>query len=245
MNNLPHLAMFHHAGGNAAALSHLAKTFASDFDVIQFEMPGRGRRRREPLVNDATQIVDDFAALLPPREPIIFLGHSLGAYIAYLMAAYCQASEPARQIMLVVVANHPIHCRQQFSFLDSAQGPSEQLVRFASQLGQLPDWLQQEPLLLEQFLHVLAADLRVANSISPSDTAPLRDIPLLAIHSTEDPLLQEPPWRWQECTQQVFELVSISGGHFISAQQGEKIREATLHFIQKYNLFKDNLRRQG
>ncbi|WP_277755878.1 hypothetical protein [Serratia oryzae] len=44
MNELPHIAMFHHAGGNAAALNVLEKHF-SNFNVSKFEMPGRGRRR--------------------------------------------------------------------------------------------------------------------------------------------------------------------------------------------------------
>lgn len=141
MNNRPYLAMFHHAGGNAAALNHLAKIFMPCFNVIQFEMPGRGRRRKEPLANDISLVVDDFATRLPSCEPIFFLGHSLGAYIAYLMAAYCRSREPSRQIALIVIANDPIHCRQNFTFADSVQPPDMQLIHFASRLGQLPDWL--------------------------------------------------------------------------------------------------------
>ncbi|HAF2130776.1 TPA: thioesterase [Salmonella enterica] len=241
MNNRPHLAMFHHAGGNAAALNHLAKIFTPCFNVIQFEMPGRGRRRKEPLVNDISLVVDDFAPRLPSCEPIIFLGHSLGAYIAYLMAAHCRSREPSRQIALIVIANDPIHCRQKYTFADSVQIPDRQLICFASRLGQLPDWLRQEPRLLDQFLRVLAADLQVADSISPSDAAPLEDIPLLAIYSREDPLLQAPPRRWRECTRYYFELAEISGGHFISECQGEQIRKITLKFIHKYNLYRNDL----
>ncbi|EHY4895193.1 thioesterase [Salmonella enterica] len=241
MNNRPHLAMFHHAGGNAAALNHLAKLFMSSFRVTQFEMPGRGRRRKEPLVNDIDLIVNDFSTRLPSCEPIIFLGHSLGAYIAYLMAARCRSREPSRQIALIVIANDPIHCRQHFSFANSVPAPNCQLIRFASRLDQLPDWLYQEPQLLDQFLRVLAADLQVADSISPSDAAPLENVPLLAIYATEDPFLQEPPRRWKECTQHYFELAEISGGHFISECQGEDIKKITLNFIHKYNLCRNDL----
>lgn len=59
MNELSHITMFHHAGGNAAALNVLEKHF-SNFNVSKFEMPGRGRRRQEALLTDVNLVIKDF-----------------------------------------------------------------------------------------------------------------------------------------------------------------------------------------
>ena len=58
MNEQPHIAMFHHAGGNAAALDVLEKHF-SNFNVSKFEMR-RGRRRQEALLTDINKVIMDF-----------------------------------------------------------------------------------------------------------------------------------------------------------------------------------------
>lgn len=236
MNELPHIAMFHHAGGNAAALNVLEKQF-SNFSVSKFEMPGRGRRHREALLTDINQVVKDFGSQLPCHCPVIFMGHSLGAYIAYVMAKKYRLYDTQHKTMLVVIGNEPIHCRKYFDFTESSEILKNSLLNFANHLGKLPDWLQRDTILLTQFLRVLSADLRVANSISDEDSAVLDDIPVLAFYGKEDPLLPSPPERWQECTLQPFRLEEISGGHFISEVQAHEISELTMHFIRENKVF--------
>ncbi|MDE1477850.1 alpha/beta fold hydrolase [Xenorhabdus bovienii] len=238
-NQRPHLVMFHHAGGNAASMSEFAKGFIDDFNVIQLEMPGRGRRRQESLLYHADQVIEDFASRIPTQGKIILLGHSLGAYIAYLMAAYCRVQSHQRQIILVAISNSPIHCRQRFSYLNSGETTHQQLLQFAKFADQLPDWLRQDPLLLQQFLQVLEADLNVANSINPAQSAPLDNIPLLVIYGTNDPLLPTPPLRWQECTRQAFHLIKLPGGHFILSQQGPQIQKIITDFIGKQSCIEE------
>ncbi|HEL9845237.1 TPA: hypothetical protein U0R39_005554, partial [Klebsiella pneumoniae] len=104
MNEQPHIAMFHHAGGNAAALDVLEKHF-SNFNVSKFEMPGRGRRRQEALLTDINKVIKDFFPQLPRHCPIIFMGHSLGAYVAYVMAKKYRFNDARQKSMLVVIGN--------------------------------------------------------------------------------------------------------------------------------------------
>ncbi|CAM8523509.1 thioesterase II family protein [Enterobacter asburiae] len=236
MNEQPHIAMFHHAGGNAAALNVLEEKF-SNFKVIKFEMPGRGRRRQAPLLTNVNQLTKDFFPQLPRHCPIIFMGHSLGAYIAYVMAKKYRSHDARQKILLVVIGNEPIHCRQFFDFTESSENSKDSLIKFANHLGQLPDWLQSEPVLLEQFLRVLSADLQVANSISEEESGTLDDIPVLALFGKEDPLFLSPPQRWQECTLQPFRLEEVPGGHFISEDQAHEISELTKHFIKENKIF--------
>ncbi|MBQ4796782.1 alpha/beta fold hydrolase, partial [Pectobacterium versatile] len=97
MNELPsHMVLFHHAGGNASSMQAIARRFSSAFSTMLMEMPGRGRRRQEALMYDVGAIVDDFAARIPEQGRLILVGHSLGAYIAYLLARHCRRITPER-----------------------------------------------------------------------------------------------------------------------------------------------------
>ncbi|WJV55270.1 alpha/beta fold hydrolase [Prodigiosinella aquatilis] len=229
-----HLVIFHHAGGSAAALRTFAKSFPSDFNIILMEMPGRGRRRQEPLLFEADKVIQDFFPRIPAEDPIVFIGHSLGAYIAYLMASHCRTRDPYRNIGLVAISNLPIHCRQHFPSLDLSDISQQQLLQFAELAGQLPDWLKQDERLIKQFLQVFAADLSVANSINTEQEAPLVNTPILVIYGKDDPLLPSPPYRWQECTQNAFQMIGIPGDHFILNQHETDISGMITRFIDKH-----------
>ncbi|SJN57849.1 Thioesterase domain protein [Vibrio ruber DSM 16370] len=101
MNSRPHIILFHHAGGNAASLNMFALHFKQEFNVTMMEMPGRGRRRLEALKETSEQIINDFAKSIPAEGRLILVGHSLGAYMAYLMAGYFRKEMPEREFSLV------------------------------------------------------------------------------------------------------------------------------------------------
>lgn len=231
--NKTHMALFHHAGGNASAMHAIACHFSQEYNILLMEMPGRGRRRQEALLHVAGQVADDFASRIPTHGRLILVGHSLGAYIAYLMAGFCRAKSPDREIVLVALSNDPIHCRRHFSRLDNAPESRLALWQFATQLGDLPDWLKQDATLRQQFIEVMASDLKVANSIDLTSILPLNNVPLLVIYGEDDPYLPAPPHRWRECTNGVYRLVSIPGGHFIQSTQEQGISEIIRQFIDE------------
>ncbi|WP_338804341.1 alpha/beta fold hydrolase [Xenorhabdus griffiniae] len=226
------LLMFHHAGGNSSIFSDFAKRCFDDFNVIQLEMPGRGRRRHEPLMYCVDHVIKDFASQVPPQGDIVLFGYSLGAYIAYVMASYCRKLSPKRKIILVVISNEPIHCRRKFS-LGAGEFTHQQLLKFTTKLGQLPKWLREESTMLQSFLNVLEADLCVANSISAELSSPLNDIPILVVYGNNDPLLPTPPLRWRECTQKTFNIIEVSGDHFILSEQETQIYKIMKDFLNK------------
>lgn len=226
-----HMVLFHHAGGNASAMNAIARRFSPQFDTMLMEMPGRGRRRQEALMRDAGRIVDDFASRIPPQGRLILVGHSLGAYMAYLLAGYCRSRTPDRDIVLVAMSNDPIHCRRRFPWLELNPESQQAIWHFATQLGELPDWLTQDDVLRQQFIQVLAADLDVANSIQPESACPLEDVPLLVIYGEDDPYLPFAPSRWCECTSGIYRMESVPGGHFIQSEQEQDIYDLILRFI--------------
>jgi surfactin synthase thioesterase subunit len=232
----PHIVFFHHAGGSGAAMSEFARRFNTDFNVVVMEMPGRGRRRMERLKDNAKQVINDFVEKIPETNCLVLVGHSLGAYMAYLTAGYYKKNMPDMTVCLVLLSNEPIHCRQNFSWIKDNEMPTLALMEFAECAGQLPEWLKQNETLKHQFLAVLAADLKIADSIVPEQTQPLNDVPVLVIYGEEDPILHVPQERWQECTTGPFFLTSVPGGHFIIQTEENTIYETINHFVNQLNI---------
>ncbi|GLX94059.1 alpha/beta fold hydrolase [Herbidospora sp. NBRC 101105] len=97
------LVCFPHAGGAAAYWYPLSALLAPGIETLAVQYPGRQDRHREPPVTDLHTLADRLAEVLagPPARPRVFLGHSMGASLAYEVAARLEGrpGAPARLIL--------------------------------------------------------------------------------------------------------------------------------------------------
>ncbi|WP_010520500.1 thioesterase II family protein [Aquimarina agarivorans] len=79
---------FPFAGAAPSALHAVANRLSSDVQVLIVDLPGRGKRMKEPLFDNVhtitEQLLNEFTAL--PDLPTYFFGYSLGTLIAYELA---------------------------------------------------------------------------------------------------------------------------------------------------------------
>ncbi|MGW4162573.1 thioesterase II family protein, partial [Streptomyces sp. NPDC004788] len=82
------LVCFPHAGGSAAYWFGLSRLLTPDVEVAAVQYPGRQERYREEPVGDLHLLAERIAAALPApgTRPRLFLGHSMGASLAYEVA---------------------------------------------------------------------------------------------------------------------------------------------------------------
>ncbi|NHB88122.1 thioesterase II family protein [Photorhabdus tasmaniensis] len=232
-----HALLFPHAGGSAAVMHNFSAALKKYFSVHTMELPGRGKRRKERLLYKIDDAIADFATKVPSQGALTFIGHSLGAYLAYMMARYVRCRQPGRQVNLVVISNLPIHLRKCFCEIRQGETSEDKLLDFATYAGGIPDWLKDEPELRSQFLQVLAADLSIADSINQNQDRQLENIPLFVIYGNDDPLLDERVLEWSQYGPGIFKVLSLSGGHFILSDRGEEIAHQIINFVhsQKIN----------
>ena len=84
-----YLFIFPYAGG----AGHNFRPFVQHIDslqVVPLEYPGRGKRIKEPLLDDIHKIVEDAFERITPylenyHQPYYFFGHSMGTLVAYLL----------------------------------------------------------------------------------------------------------------------------------------------------------------
>ncbi|MFG2328997.1 thioesterase II family protein [Streptomyces sp. NPDC048604] len=84
------LVCFPYAGGSAAAFRLMTRELppeAADVEVLAVQYPGRQDRHREPPLPTiealADAVVQELAAYEAPETPLVLLGHSMGALVAY------------------------------------------------------------------------------------------------------------------------------------------------------------------
>ena len=77
--------MLHFAGGSCYSFSFIAPILESQFEVIQLELPGRGKRMDEVLLTDfdaaARDVAQQILEKLDDQDFLIF-GHSMGASLS-------------------------------------------------------------------------------------------------------------------------------------------------------------------
>lgn len=214
------LVVFHHAGGSAAGYHGLARELPADWDVLLLDLPGRGKRQSEPLLDDMSSLIDRAVrdVYTWTDAPYALFGHSLGAIVA---------SEVGRE--LCVLGTPPAWvgvsgraapdefglpgrggARRALSLLDD-----ESLLTELTPLGGIPQQLADEPEILARFLRTVRADMIAVDSYFPDpDRSPLL-CPLTAFGGLSDAWV--PPAAlegWSAETLGSFRLRLFAGGHF-------------------------------
>lgn len=110
-----------HAGGSAAFFQELSNGLPDCIECLAVEYSGRGRRFREPPVNDLTtlvgQIARAFGALRQDR-PIIVFGHSMGARVGFELCRHLRSmGSQVLPKLLVVSACEPLHVERALPML--------------------------------------------------------------------------------------------------------------------------------
>ncbi len=219
------LFCFPYAGGGANSFLGWAKGLSPFGEVCAIELPGRGRRFRDPPFTEMDPLVNELTQVLRPYldRPFAFFGHSMGAVISF---------EVARSLL-----HHrgigPVHL-----FVSACRAP--QLPRLGSPLHTLPDpdfleelrRLQGTPesllrnrKLMEILLPLLRADFSLYDSYHYRST-PALVCPITAFGGQQDPTVDRKELEaWQEQTQGNYSIHLLPGDHFfLHTQQSCLVR---------------------
>lgn len=153
----PTLYLFSFGGGNAASFAKLQERLEPTIHTRTFEMPGKGKRIKEPMLRNLHLMVQEHLEQLDPlpNPPYAFFGHSMGCYVAHLLIQQLQKQgKPLPQHVFYSSKVAPSRNYDKKRSLLS----DEEFVEKLRILKGMPDAILENPELLRIFLPMVRND---------------------------------------------------------------------------------------
>lgn len=189
-------ACFPHAGAGATAFAPWQRHLPDWLELHAHGPPGREERAGErPLGSVEELIADVMPELATLSDPLVLIGHSFGAYVAFELAHVALAARPPGLADWL-----PVH--------DDADIESLWI-----RLGASPEGLVR-PEFRRLVFPALRADLGAHAAYRPPRRTPLR-VPVTVLYGEEDAVVNgDGASAWQALCAERCHVAAIPGGHF-------------------------------
>jgi len=205
-----------HAGGNAAFYARFNEFFPAWITVKPLELPGKGRRCREPLLNDMESMGRDlFEQIRSTAQagPYAVFGHSMGGLLAFACAQFAsRAATPLPTALFISSAATPGQMRTGVS-RPVEQLPAGVLWDYVARMGGIPPEIAQSKDFRNYLEPVLRADFIAVENWQPAPFAPL-PVPIHISIGSRDLVTESDAEGWQSLTEARCTVRTFNGGHF-------------------------------
>jgi medium-chain acyl-[acyl-carrier-protein] hydrolase len=208
------LICFPPAGAGASAYAGWRNLLPPDVDLFAVQLPGRENRFGETPLRSCTEIVDQLAPVIDGLavRPVVLLGHSMGALLAFEVARWFQQQGRCAPALLITAGRAAPHLPPKLPRMHTL--PDAKLIAQLKKLGGSPVSALDDPELASLLLPALRADLTVAETHGYRAPDPL-NMPLLALSGRSDPLCRPADVEaWSRHTTMGFAHRCFAGGHF-------------------------------
>jgi len=225
------LILLHHSGGTARVFDPLLQHLPSEIRPVALELPGRGRRWREPLLTSAGQAVDHLFDRLPDEVgdlsgEIAILGHSMGAYLGLALAARLEQGGNVRCGTLFASANAgPFTARPLFDASPASVGDEEILTAARSFGGMAPEVLAHAGL-RERAISLLRADFQICDSYVRTLGGTVTEARIVVCCGDRDAYTDEQLTDWSSSSTEDIEIRRFPGDHFYLQTQAPALAVA-------------------
>ena len=218
------LVCFPHAGGSASFYFPVSRTLSPDIEVLAVQYPGRQDRRHEPCLDTVAGLADTLAQEIRPwaQEPLTFFGHSMGATLAFEVAARLESEGIVLHGLFASGRRAPSTVRDERVHLRDDEG----LIADISRLSGTDTQVLGDPEVLRMILPAIRADYRAAETYRYTP-GPKLHCPLFALTGDTDPQVTlEEARAWGGHTTAAFTLQVHPGGHFYLNTRAAEVMSA-------------------
>ncbi|MFF4140777.1 thioesterase II family protein [Streptomyces sp. NPDC001698] len=209
-----------HAGGSASFYFPFSQALSGSAEVLGVQYPGRQERHHEAGITDLHTLADRITEAVTEEvddRPLALFGHSMGAMLAFEVAARLEDSGTEVATLFASGRRAPSCHRSPenvHTFTD------EQLVAVLAALDGTDTELLSEPYVLRMILPAIRSDFEAVETYRYLPRPPLR-CPVVALVGDRDRRVDlDEAGAWADHTTESFDLQVFSGGHFyLSAQQ--------------------------
>ena len=222
-----------HAGGNAAYYSLFGQFFPASVKVVPLDLPGKGRRCREPLPTCMETISRDLLGQMRPTlqtSPYAIFGHSMGGLLAFACARLAhETALPMPRALFVSSSATPDKVRTGISRPVSQLQPGE-LWQYVMRMGGTPPGVALSAELKKYMEPLLFADFSAVENWHPGPCNPL-PVPIHVCIGRDDLVTEEEARLWQQLSSQQGTVRSFSGGHFYIQHHWRELAKHLTHTL--------------
>jgi len=225
----PKLFLVPFAGGNCYSFQFLMPHLSA-YDVVNLELPGRGMRMTEPLIQNFEQAAQDIYKQVKKNlgtEPFFFYGHSLGTYII-LRVTQMLESENLHPKCLILTGNAGpgTDHRKDRHLLEKEDFKNE-----LRKLGGFPEELMENEEMLAFFEPVLRSDFQIVSDCDLQGSTKVQ-APIYAMMGSEESLSPQLD-NWGNYTEGRFEHEILKGDHFFIHKHPQKLGSVIKSFYDQ------------
>jgi surfactin synthase thioesterase subunit len=203
------------AGGHAHSYRDFQAHVADFIFVKPLDLPGRGRRSKEPLLVDLEAMVDDVFHQIQTDidgKPYAIYGHSMGALLGNILTKRILSSNLSAPL-------HLFFSGRKAPSIPCDDSPKHRLskkafIAYLHEMGGFQNELLVDTALMTFFEPILRTDIKAIETYIYKAVPPF-DIPITLLHGMNDQVLPYADlFPWQQETRQPISIKQFGGDHF-------------------------------
>ncbi|WP_430412130.1 thioesterase II family protein [Kordia sp.] len=217
------LFCFPYAGGSSYVFASWKKHLNENINLKLTELAGRGTRIGEPLYPSIDEIIDDLYHKIKGDlgERFAFFGHSMGALIAYELAAkLIKENERVPEHLFLSGRGFPKIKEDNFVH----ELPEEEFKNTLLNLEGTPKEIFQNEELSKLFLPIIRSDYKLVERYIPKENMS-QSIPteVSILNGINDAFTNDDLQKWEIITNKKFVIKQFDGGHFFINEKKEEV----------------------